>query len=222
MMMIRALIFDLDGTLLDTLQDIAMAMNAALQAHGLPTHPIARFREFVGDGPRVALERAVPACWRNDAPLVDAVTAHYLSVYQRQWQVHTQPFDGIEEAVETALAQGWQIAVLSNKVHPATQRVIQYFFPHYPWRRVQGLCPEVPKKPSPVAALEIAQEMRLQPAEIAFVGDSDADMGCAVAAGMWPLGVSWGFNEENELREHGAREILASPAELTAWIKQRA
>ena len=204
-------IFDLDGTLADTLHDIAAAMNHVLSAHQLPTHPIDAYRGFLGSGVGVLVERALPSgSEERHGELLAAFRERYLD----QLIVETRAFPGIDELLADLDAAGVSLAVLSNKPQVPTARIVATLFPTVGFRAVYGQRPEIPRKPDPSAALAIASELDLPPARIAFVGDTAIDMETAVGAGMLPVAVSWGFRGIDELRRAGARHLLAHPSEL--------
>jgi len=210
-MAIKAAIFDLDGTLVDSLADIGGAMNHALAYHGLPTHTLAAYREFVGEGVHRLAEKALsPAGLAHK----DTVLDEYKRYYADNLFLRTRPYPGIEELLEGLTARGVALGVLSNKPDPSTRRLVEHFFSRFPVRAAHGERPGVPKKPDPTAALEIARVMGVQPAECMFIGDTGIDMGTATAAGMVAVGVLWGFRGEAELRAHGARFLARNPGEI--------
>jgi len=208
---VRAGIFDLDGTLIDSIGDIGGAMNAALAAHGLPVHPIAAYNRFVGDGVQKLVERALGG--RDE--LADAVLAEYRREYAERLLATTVPYPGVLDAVDALAERGIALAVLSNKPQPATQRIVAALFPGR-FRVVYGERAGVPRKPDPTAALEIATALGVAPAETAFVGDTAVDMRTAVAAGMHAVGVLWGFRGRDEIAGAGARALVTTAHELVA------
>ena len=214
--MIRAALFDLDGTLNNTLDDIADAMNWALAKNGLPEWPVDRYRYMVGNGARKLSERAVG----NQKDLVNAVHRDYQARYETHNLVKTQPYPGIPELLRALAEQGLQLCVLSNKPDADTRHVITHFFPDIPFAIVRGQKEGVPLKPDPTAALQIASELGLSPSDFVYLGDTSVDMECARNAGMLPVGVLWGFRDEKELRESGAKWILSRPSELLTHLKE--
>lgn len=213
--MIRAVLFDLDGTLTDSLQDIADAMNRALALHGLPVWPVEAYRYLVGDGARKLAERAV----RDRQELQPSVLKEYQAYYEKHTLVRTRPYDGIPEMLRDLQAQGLQLAVLSNKPDADTKGVIRHFFPDVPWAVVRGQVEGVPVKPDPSGALDVARQMMIPPEAFLYLGDTAVDMSCAVRAGMIPVGALWGFRTEEELRQSGARYLAESPQRLTKWLQ---
>ncbi|MBU1228946.1 MAG: HAD family hydrolase [Proteobacteria bacterium] len=216
----RALIFDLDGTLLDTLQDLADSGNAALAELGLPEHPADAYRLFVGLGVAELVRRMLPEGRRDEATIRRA-GALLMEEYTRRWNVMTRPYPGIPELLEALRASGLPLCILSNKPQDFTELTVREFFPGFPFAHVRGARPEVPNKPHPAGALALAQELGLAPGAMAFVGDSATDMKTARWAGMLPVGVLWGFRDRAELTEGGALRLLASPADLLPLLQDR-
>lgn len=214
---IAAVIFDLDGTLLASLEDLADAVNIALAAHSLPTHPLEPYKYFVGDGMETLVRRAAPE-GTPDA-VVSAVFARVRQEYAKNWACKTRPYDGIVSMLEKLTAMRVPLAVLSNKPHEFTEEVVRHFFPHTAFTAVQGSPLGGRAKPEPDMALGIATRLSLEPGKIAFMGDSRTDMDTAVNAGMLPVGVLWGFRPESELVAHGAKVLLGHPSELFAKLE---
>ena len=211
----RAVIFDLDGTLVDSLGDIAAAMNRSLAARGFSTHSLDAYRNFIGEGVQKLVERALPPeAQQERAALLEAYQADYA-----QHLLHTSvPYPGIPELLDALTARGTPMAVLSNKPDGPTRQLVQALLGRWPFRAVAGERPGVPRKPNPAAALELARAMEVAAPEVTFVGDTLVDVATARAAGMRPLGVLWGFR---------AREVAAAgvptiqhPAELLPLLAQ--
>jgi phosphoglycolate phosphatase len=213
-----AILFDLDGTLLDTLADLGNSMNAVLRESGFPEHGLSAYRYFVGDGVVNLVRRALPDDARRDEAVVHHVTDRMRAEYGRRWHEETRPYDGITELLAAARARGAGLAILSNKPHPATRAVVEHFFPGLAFDAVFGARPDVPIKPDPGAALEVARQLSRPPEEFLYLGDTDTDMRTAVAAGMFPVGALWGFREAEELRKAGARVLVAHPREVLALL----
>ena len=213
----QAVIFDLDGTLLDTLEDLADSMNAALQGLGYPAHPIADYRYFVGDGIREMARRVLPASHRNEET-VELTVKKMFAEYDRRWKVKTVPYPGICEMLDALTKAGLPMAVLSNKPDPFTKIMVPALLPGWKFSPVFGARPEVPIKPDPQAALEIAATLGVAPERFLYLGDTGTDMQTASAAGMHAVGVTWGFRQEEELVENGAKTILRKPEELMKRI----
>lgn len=211
----KAAIFDLDGTLIDSVRDIAESMNRSLAAMGFPIHPVEQYNYFIGEGVQVLVERALPAGARDEASVKKFMDGYRLD-YLQNWNVHTTIYPGIPEFLHRMVAAGIPMGVLSNKPDLATRKCVEHFFPDIPFIYVAGQRDGIPRKPDPLPALEIATAMNLPPEQCAFIGDTAVDMQTAVAAGMFPAGVSWGFRTEEELITHGARLIAHTPEVLAA------
>ncbi|MCB2191997.1 MAG: HAD family hydrolase [Deltaproteobacteria bacterium] len=214
----RGLICDLDGTLLDSIADLGESMNIVLAADGLPRHPISAYRIMVGNGVEMLTERALPPNLRTP-DMVREMARRMREVYSGRWSVHTRPYPGIEDMLAQAQKAGLSLAVLSNKVDRFTTEMVSHFFPEVPFDQVVGAKTGIPIKPDPQSALTMAQELNLEPGQCIFLGDTKVDMDTANAAGMFPVGVLWGFRDEQELREAGAKRLLAHPSELAELLK---
>lgn len=214
---IAAVLFDLDGTLLDTIGDLAVSMNRALAAGGLPVHEVAAYREFVGEGAVRLAERVLPEGLRGTEAqheLLQRFTADYAG----NWDATTAPFPGIDELLAELSRRGIVLAVLSNKPDRYMPAIRARFFSGYQFTHFQGQLPDGPRKPDPAGALRIAGENRIAPEDFIYVGDSDVDMQTARAAGMRACGVLWGYRAEEELRSNGAAHIVARPQEVLALL----
>lgn len=215
----RAVIFDLDGTLLDTLEDLADSGNAVLRAHGFEPHPVDAYRTFIGNGMINLVRDIFPEKDRpEEGPETDAILDEYREAYERNWKNTTKPFSGIPELLEELHSFGIPTAVMSNKSHDFTVKCVETFLPEREWQIVLGAREGVPKKPDPTAAFEAAAAAGALPSDCYFIGDSDVDMMTAVNAGMHAVGVSWGFRPVDELREHGATVILEAPRDLLSLL----
>lgn len=210
---IDAVLFDLDGTLADTLGDIAAAMDRVLRAAGLPAHSRDAYRQFVGSGARVLVERALPVAHQER---IDEILAAFLTDYGAHLVVESRPYPGIEALLAdlVALAAPPALAVLSNKPHAATERVVAELFGAHPFARVYGHRDGWPKKPDPRAALALAGELGVDPSACLFVGDTAVDMQTAKRAGMVGVGCAWGFRDREELEAAGAAVVIERPAQL--------
>jgi phosphoglycolate phosphatase len=205
-------IFDLDGTLLDTIEDIGLTMNLVFGRRGFPPFSIADCMRMVGDGMEVLVRRALPG-GSGDEALVDEIVQEYREAYGLAWRDHSRPYPGVPELLEGLKARGVRSAVLSNKSHPFTEIMTRELLP-FDFDAVLGALPGMPFKPDPSAALRIASDMGLPPDGFVFVGDTDIDMETARAAGMYPAGALWGFRDAANLRAGGAEVLLASPGDL--------
>ena len=210
---IRGVIFDLDGTLLDTVHGIAAAANEALQAHGLPMHEVAAFHGFVGHGSFELMRRAAKIeLKRPDESLVQELEEGFQAAYERHWR-SSKLYPGVDSLLDAVSERGWPMAVLSNKPHVFTVKCVQSLLS--PWRffPLFGRRQQVPRKPAPQVALGIASQWQIPPSEIAFVGDTDVDMQTAQRAGMPAFGVLWGFQAKDRLDAFSA-PLSENPREL--------
>ena len=214
----KAYVFDLDGTLLDTLADLALACNTTLERHGFPVHPLPSFRIFVGNGFLKLVERALPADFLAKAPRdeVLAILQEAKTFYTEHLRVNTKPYAGIPELVQKLKARGATLAVLSNKPDPQTKALIADIFPGI-FTLVYGQRPDVPLKPDPAALLGILAELGVTKEETVYVGDTGTDMETGRRAGLFTIGVSWGFRTEEELRSTGADAVVQHPDELAQF-----
>ena len=209
----RAVLFDLDGTLLDTLADLANSMNAALASRGLLTHPTESYRHFVGDGVDMLVRRAAPQC-ENDAALRTLLGQAMRDEYSRRWAEHARPYDGIEQMLAAISERGLAMAILSNKPHEFTRMCVERFLPGWNFAVVQGVDDSTQPKPDPAGALAVAHALGPAPGEIVYLGDTNTDMITANAAGMFAVGALWGFRSADELLESGAAAIIEHPTDL--------
>jgi phosphoglycolate phosphatase len=214
----HAVLFDLDGTLLDTLEDLGDSMNAVLAARGYPTHPIPSYSTFVGDGVRTLVHRALPAAARVSEATVDELVPLMRAEYSARWKSKTRPYDGVPELLDGLAARGVRMAVLSNKPHPATVEVVAHFFSQWTFDATLGARPGVPIKPDAGAALEVSRLLAIPPEDFLYVGDTNTDMQTASAAGMFAAGALWGFRTADELRSSGAQVLLADPRDILSLL----
>lgn len=214
-----AVIFDLDGTLLDTIDDLADSMNHVLAANGLPEHPVEAYFQFIGNGMAKLVERALPEAIRADSARVVELTEAYRLAYEGRWNRKSKPYAGIPRLLDALAASGVPMAVCSNKPDAFTQKCIAHLLPRWEFACVLGQTDAFPRKPDPGSALHIAGRLGVAPADAWFVGDSGVDMLTARAAGMRAIGVLWGFRSEAELRENGAGHIVATPEELGVHLR---
>jgi phosphoglycolate phosphatase len=207
----RAVLFDLDGTLADTLVDIAGAANHALERLDRPRIEVPRFRYLAGQGLEYLMNHALAP---EDRPLVPKAMELFHEYYAVHSEDHTAPYDGVPAMLDELTRRGMTIAVLSNKPHAAAQAMVARVFARWAFAAVIGHREGSPLKPDPSGAIEIAAAVRIPPGEWLYAGDTRVDMLTATRAGMFPVGVLWGFREEAELRQNGARAIIARPDEL--------
>ena len=214
---LRAALFDMDGTLLDTLDDIADAMNVVLERRGLPRHPTEAYKGFIGDGVEQLARRVQPGGRADEETVVRYIT-EFREEYARRDDARTRPYPGIPELLDGLVGRGMSLAILSNKPHGFTVRLAQRLLVRWPFDPVLGSRRSVPKKPDPTAALQVAGQLGIPPEQWLYLGDTRTDMETAVGAGMLPVGVLWGFRGADELAAGGARHIIERPGELLALL----
>lgn len=214
---VKACFFDLDGTLLNTLEDLADCGNRALVDSGFAEQPVQDYRFFVGDGMETLMRRAAPP--DTDSTALARLTERMREEYSRNWARKTAPYPGIAVLLEKLSARGMPLGILSNKPHDFTLLTVEHFFPNVSFSLIQGSPKGGRAKPEPTLALSMAETLGIHPAEVLFIGDSSTDMDTAVAAGMHPVGVLWGFRPEEELVAHGAKTLLARPEELLKLLE---
>jgi phosphoglycolate phosphatase len=219
-MNIQAVIFDLDGTLLDTLEDLADSVNAVLADQGFPVHPVESYRYFVGDGAAVLISRVLPEAQR-DAAIQKTCLRRFREEYAVRWKNKTLPYDGVLPMLVKMQKLGMKLAVLSNKPHDATELCVRELLPGIRFDAVVGQVDGRPKKPDPAGALAIAEQLGVLPQEVLYLGDTATDMKTAVSAGMYPVGVLWGFRTAGELQTHGARTLIARPEDVVTLLDRR-
>lgn len=207
------IVFDLDGTLLNTIGDLAVACNAVLAVRGLPQHSYEEYCHFVGNGIMRLVERALPEPLRTPEN-VALVRADFVKYYTEHIDIYTKPYDGIPELLAGLVARGVQIAVASNKFQAGTEKLIRLFFPGVPFVAVLGQREGVPLKPDPAVVNEILAQTGVAKEQVLYVGDSGIDMQTAAAAGVRSVGVTWGFRSREELFESGAGHIVDRPEEI--------
>lgn len=209
----QAIVFDLDGTLLNTLHDLGNAANRVLCKHNFPTHELDAYRYFIGDGAKMLMMRALPDDRRDEA-LIQTCLDEFKKDYAQHWDVETSVYPGIPELLDAACARGIKLAVLSNKPHEFTRNCAERFLSKWTFDVVLGQQPSIPQKPDPAGAFAIAKQMKIAPSAFCYVGDSAVDMRTARAAGMFPIGVLWGFRRSDELEAGGAAAIVSEPLEI--------
>jgi phosphoglycolate phosphatase len=213
----KAIIFDLDGTLLDTLEDIADSVNQVLASQGFSQHPVDQYRMFIGNGSKTLVTRALPPEHRNENIIEDSLLA-FFKAYDEYFDKKTVVYEGVCELLDELTRQNIKIAVLSNKRHDLTVKCVKHFFGKWRFDAVFGLRPSVPKKPHPAGALEIASILSLNPNKFLYLGDSGTDMETALAAGMLPVGALWGLRSREELMISGAKTLIDHPLEILALL----
>lgn len=209
-----AVFFDLDGTLLNTLDDLADSVNDALEELAFPRHPVESYKYFVGNGMEKLISRALPEEVRDDADVHSRCMTRAGENYAANWNAKSRPYPGVPETLNALAEAAVPCCVLSNKPHPFTAKIVDTLFSSWKFRLVYGARPGIPKKPDPTAVQGMLSELDLDPARCAFVGDTWMDMQTAVNAGMMPVGVLWGFREREELLEGGAKYLAGDGSSL--------
>ncbi|MHC4475521.1 MAG: HAD family hydrolase [Planctomycetota bacterium] len=209
----QAIIFDLDGTLLDTLTDIANSVNTVLAELGCPTHSVDAYRYFVGDGTHMLVQRVLPKDRRDTTDLNEFLQA-VTDQYSKRWAETTKPYPGIPELLSALERRGLPKAILSNKPHDLTQMIVDKLLCDWSFSPVRGRVSSIPRKPDPAGALQIAKELGIPPQRFLYLGDTNTDMQTANAAGMFPVGALWGFRTADELLQNGAKTLVENPADL--------
>ncbi len=211
-------IFDLDGTLLDTVGDLAACCNTVLERHNLPTHTFEDYTSFVGNGILRLVERAIPEELRS-ADFVASVRADFVELYTQNIAVHTKPYEGIHELLQELQQRGITLAVASNKFQAGCEKLVNHYFSDIRFKIVLGQRVGVPLKPDPTIVREIMEQTATAPDKILYVGDSGVDIQTAVAAGVDSVGVTWGFRTQKELEESGATHIATRAEEIAKFIQ---
>lgn len=208
----EAVIFDLDGTLVDSVADIARAANASLTENGFAGRDVEEYRFFIGEGAAAMMKKALPK--GASAERVNLCVESFMTFYGRAFDIHTKLYDGMAETLGTLCSKGVKLAVLSNKPQEMTSKIAQSLLSDWDFSQVLGHSEQTPRKPDPAGALRACVRMGVEAGSTAFVGDSAIDMETAVSAGMLPVGALWGFRGGDELAAAGARHLIGSPAEL--------
>lgn len=211
------LIFDLDGTLVDSLDGIAASLNRTLTAHGLPGHSHAAVRSFVGDGLKMLVERSAP---RGAEPsLITSLIALFKKDYEQSWQHGTTPYPGILNLLDELQKDGFPMGVLSNKTHDFTVAMTRALFPKIHFGAVLGQRDGIPHKPHPAGAFQIASILGAAPENCRMIGDSTIDMETAANADMKPIAVTWGYHDRSRLIAAGAENVIDHPSDLPALLR---
>ena len=208
----KAIIFDLDGTLLNTLADIGKSVNQVLSQHGLPENSIDDYMLFVGDGTKNLIRRATLA--KVDEKTLELMVKEFIEIYAQNCNQTTQKYAGIDSLLNFCDSKKVPYAVLSNKPHEITKKMVDFYFPHQSFVSVFGQQSGVPIKPNPIIAKKIISLFKCEPQMVAFLGDSGVDMETAITAGAIPIGVLWGYRERDELLEHGANILIEHPMDM--------
>ena len=214
----KLVVFDLDGTLINSLEDLADSANWMLLQHGYPTHPVDAYRYFVGDGMRKLIERILPLEERNDVR-IEQCKAEFVAYYTIHMEDKTVVYPGMIELLKELKDRGLKIAVATNKVHIAVTPLMEKYFPGIRFDSMIGQREGIPVKPHPQIMYDILKETGCQPSETLHVGDTATDMQLAHSAGVTPVGVLWGYRPLEELQEAGAKFIIEKPEELLGLVK---
>lgn len=213
----KLVVFDLDGTLINSLEDLADSANWMLLQHGYPTHPVDAYRYFVGDGMRKLIERILPLEERNDVR-IEQCKAEFVAYYTIHMEDKTVVYPGMIELLKELKDRGLKIAVATNKVHVAVAPLMAKYFPGIRFDSMIGQREGIPVKPHPQIMYDILKETDCQPSETLHVGDTATDMQLAHSAGVTPVGVLWGYRPLEELQEAGAKFIIEKPEELLGLV----
>lgn len=214
----RAVIFDLDGTLLDTLFDLGSSMNNVLERNGFPLHTLEKYKYMIGNGVEYLVTSALPT-GSSDKTTIRKMTAEYRNEYNKNWKNRTRPYSGIVELIDELYSAEIKLAILSNKPHDFTEKCVKEFLPFEKFEIVLGHRQDIVPKPDPGGAVEISKKLMISPDRFFYLGDTDVDMKTAIAAGMCPVGVLWGFRTGEELTENGAKILINEPLDLLKIIR---
>ena len=217
-MTFKAVIFDLDGTLIDSAVDIADSLNIVLENYNLPTHSVNTYKNLIGNGIKQLVNDALPEQART-AKVKENCIKEMFEHYNANCLNKTQPYDGINEMLTELDSKGIKTAVLSNKADAFTRKMVAELFPKNNFKYVVGVTNETDKKPNPINALRISKDLGVEPQEIIYLGDSGVDMQTAVNAGMYAVGALWGFKSKEEIIENGAEVVIKNPLELLKVLK---
>ena len=213
--MIKAIFFDLDGTLIDTIEDIGDSMNRVLKNRGYPTHEIFRYKIFVGNGMPNTVKQALPQNENLPKEDIHAMIREMKLIFAENWKNKSKLYPGIREVLTKLEQESYLLGILSNKPHEFAVTTYEYFLNNWDFKVVQGYDPKVyPLKPDPTALLSLMKKWDLKKEEVLYVGDSDVDIKVAINAGVKSVGVSWGFRGAKELRESGADFVVDRPEEI--------
>lgn len=218
--MIRTCIFDLDGTLTDTLESMTYSVNLTLKEMNLPCITMEQCRMFVGNGARVLMENTLKACGDKELIRIEEAMSIYKRIFAENCTYHVNPYRGIPETLKTLKEEGMFLAVLSNKPDGQAVDVVRTFFGDDLFDYVQGQKEGIPRKPDPTGVFRIVEKSGSKKEECLYIGDSDVDMHTGKNAGMKAVGVSWGFRSRNVLEESGADVIIDRPSELLDLVKE--
>lgn len=217
--MYKACIFDLDGTLTDTLDSLAFSVNETLKEMELPQITREQCRIFVGNGSRVLMEKTLRTAGDKELSRIDEAMDVYGRIFDANCTYHVIPYEGITGMLDEMRAAGMKLAVLSNKPDKQAVHVVESVFGKQTFQWIQGQKEGVPRKPDPTAALLIAEALGAEPQETVYVGDSEVDIATGAAAKMRTIGVTWGFRGREKLKEAGAAHIVDAPSEILELVQ---
>ena len=218
--MFRLCIFDLDGTLTDTLDSLTYSVNLTLEEMGYPALERSKCRAFVGNGSRVLIEKALKASGDTTLSRIEEGMEVYDRVFDANCTYHVTPYDGLVELLQALKEKGMKLTVLSNKPHRQAVHVVEEVFGKEMFDWVQGQQEGIPRKPDPYAAIQIAEKFGVKPEECVYIGDSEVDVATGTAARMKTLGVTWGFRSVEQLKEAGATILLDRPVQILEEINK--
>lgn len=212
-MSFKGVIFDLDGTLVNSLEDLADSMNSVLIRYGFPSHNLQEYKYFIGNGMKNLVRKAIPDEFRNEELILEYYNL-MMEEYRNNCTKKTRPYDGIFELLNELVSRDMKLAVFSNKVDELTKKVVTILLPNWKFEAVIGYSTEIPRKPNPLGALTISQQLGIEPENLIYIGDTDVDMQTANSAGLYAVGALWGFRTKEELILNGAKNLLSRPMEL--------
>ena len=213
----KAVVFDLDGTLVDSAADLGNAVNRVLESHGYPVHEIPRYQDFIGNGAEMMVRRALPENRRGDETVKECL-AQFMEDYHNNFDVDTVLYEGIPELLDHLVDKSVILTMLTNKPEVITLKLKDSLLSNWDFKVVMGSREGLPKKPDPTGAKILTQEIAVESSRIVYFGDSGIDMKTAVSAGMVPVGVLWGFREKEELQNDGAKYIIEKPLDILDLI----
>lgn len=214
----KLVVFDLDGTLLNTIGDLAAACDVVLDNNGLPTYTLEEYKTFVGSGMMRLVEQVIPESHRNEQT-INKMRAEFVDAYYKKIDVHTVPYDGVTQLLKELQYKGIELAVASNKFQEGTRKLVEKFFPTIRFVAVLGQRPRVPLKPNPQILRDVLQVSSYAADKVLYVGDSGIDIETGRAAGIDTIGVSWGFRSTEELEQAGAKHIINNPREIWKFLE---
>ncbi len=213
----EAVIFDLDGTLIDSLHDLGNAVNKALSDLGYPQHEINKYKNYIGGGTEAMVTRALPEDKRNESNIKGCLR-RFNEIYEKEFNVETTLYEDIPSLLDKLAQKNKKLSILTNKPIEFTKKYVEAHLGHWNFEMVIGQIDGTPRKPDPTGANKIIDKLGIDPSKIVYLGDTSVDMLTAVNAGMYPVGVLWGFRDKEELLSNGASSIIEKPLELIDLI----